>query len=164
MLGLSALGVFHTAVSLAAIAAGAWALARDRQILVSNRVGLFYLATTAITAATALMMFRHDAFRIGHWFSVLTLAVLAIGTAAATTPLFGRASRYVQAFCFSSTLLIHMITGSAETLTRLPPDAPLVTAANAYVFTYITIGLVLAFLLGIGLQMWWLAFRAPAHT
>ncbi len=162
MLGLTTLGIFHTALSLAAIAAGAWALARDRQILVSNRAGLFYLVTTAITAATGLMMFRHDAFRIGHWFSVLTLALLAVGTVAATTPLFGRASRYVQALFYSSTMLIHMVTGSAETLTRLPPDAPLVTGANAYVFTYIISGLVLAFLLGIGLQMWWLAFRAPA--
>ena len=99
------------------------------------------------------MMFRHDVWRIGHSFSVLTLAVLAIGTLAAATPLFGRASRYVQAFFYSSTMLIHMITGSAETLTRLPPGAPLVTAANAFIFKDIISGLCLAFLIGLAIPV-----------
>ena len=158
-LALTPLGVFHTAVSLLAIVAGVWALARDRRILAGNRLGQFYLAATALTAATGLMMFRHDVWRIGHWFSVLTLVVLAIGTVAAATPLFGRASRYVQAFFYSSTMLIHMITGLAETLTRLPPGAPLITGANAHVFAYVIYGLVAAFLFGFGLQAWWLASR-----
>jgi uncharacterized membrane protein len=155
-LALTPLGVFHTAISLVAVAAGAWALARDRQILAGNRLGQLYLAATAVTAATGLMMFRHDAFRIGHWFSVLTLVALAIGTVAAATSLFGRASRYVQAFFYSSTMLIHMITGLAETLTRLPPGAPLVTGANAFIFKDIIGGLCLAFLVGLVFQLRWL--------
>jgi hypothetical protein len=150
-LALTPLGIFHTAVSLLAILAGFWALARDR-LIVPNRLGQLYLAATAVTAATGLMMFRHDVWRIGHSFSVLTLAVLAIGTLAAATPLFGRASRYVQAFFYSSTLLIHMITGLAETLTRLPPGAPLITAANAFIFMDIIVGLVLLFVTGFALQ------------
>jgi hypothetical protein len=152
VLGLTVLGAAHTAISLAAIVAGAWALARDGQILLSNRLGQFYLATTGLTAATGLMIFVHGSFRIGHWFAVLTLVVLAVGTLAAASPLFGGASRYVQAFCYSGTMLIHMITGSAETLTRLPPDAPLVTAANAFLFKDIIGGLVLLFLAGVVIQ------------
>jgi uncharacterized membrane protein len=158
-LALTPLGIFHTAISLVAIAAGAWALARDRQILADNRLGQLYLAATAVTAATGLMMFRHDAFRIGHWFSVLTLVALAIGTVAAATRLFGRASRYVQAILYSSTMLIHMITGLAETLTRLPPAAPLITAANAYVFQYIMGALIVAFLIGLVVQLRWIWVR-----
>jgi hypothetical protein len=154
-LALTPLGVFHTAISLMAIAAGAWALARDK-VIVLNWLGKLYLTATALTAATGLMMFRHDVWRIGHSFSVLTLAVLAIGTLAAATPLFGRAAPYVQAVFFSSTMLIHMITGSAETLTRLPPGAPLLTAANAYIFKDIIGGLVLAFLAGLAFQLRWL--------
>jgi hypothetical protein len=150
-LALTPLGVFHTAISLLAIAAGAWALARDK-VIVLNWLGKIYLAATALTAATGLMMFRHDVWRIGHSFSVLTLALLAIGTLAAATPLFGRASLYVQAFSYSSTMLIHMITGLAETLTRLPPGAPLVTAANAFIFKDIIIALVLLTLAGVALQ------------
>ena len=158
-LALTPLGVFHTAISLLAIIAGIWAFARDKVIVPGNQLGQFYLAATAVTAATGLMMFRHDAWRIGHSFSVLTLAVLAIGTLAAATSLFGRASRYVQAVFYTSTMLIHMITGLAETLTRLPPDAPLVTAANASVFKDIIAGLVLLYLVGVGLQFRWIFRR-----
>ena len=156
MFGLTPLGAFHTLISVIAIATGFWAFARDREIAPATRLGQLYLAATAITAATGLAIFQHGSFRIGHMFAIATLAAVAVGTLAATTALFGRASRYVQAVFYSSTMLIHMITGSAETLTRLPPGAPLVTAANAYVFPYILWGLVLLFLLGLGLQLRWL--------
>ena len=49
-------------------------------------------------------------------------------------------------------MLIHLITGSAETLTRLPPSAPLITAANAFLFEYIIGGLALAFLAALAAQ------------
>ena len=156
MLGLTTLGVIHTAISLVALVSGVWALARDKQIVLANRLGKLYLATTAPTAATGLGIFEHGGFRIGHQFAILTLAVIAIGTLAATSSWVGRASRYIQAICFSSTMLLHMITGIAETLTRLPPDAPLVTAANASIFKDIISALVLLFLVGLAFQLRWL--------
>ena len=156
MFGLTALGAIHTAISLVAIVTGIWACARDKEILAANRLGQAYLATTVLTAATGLAIFEHGGMRIGHWFSILTLVVVAIGTLAATTAVFGRASRYVQAVFYSSTLLIHMITGSAETLTRLPPGTPLVTAANAFIFPYIMWSLVLLFVIGLAFQLRWL--------
>jgi len=151
--GLTALGVIHTAISLVALASGFWAIARDKEILPANRLGRIYLAATVITAATALGIYRHGGFRIGHQFAVLTLVVVAIGTLAAATSLFGRGSRYVQATCYSSTLLLHMITGAAETLTCLPPGAPLVTAANASVFPYVLWSLVSLFAVGLAFQL-----------
>ena len=156
MLGLTTLGAIHTAISLVALVAGFWAFARDKEIVPQNRLGQLYLAATALTAATGLMIFQHGGFRIGHKFAILTLVVIAIGTLAATTGAFGRASRYIQATCFSSTMLLHMITGTAETVTRLPPGAPLVTAANAYIFPYIIWSLVLLFLIGLAFQLRWL--------
>jgi len=155
MLGLGTLGIVHTAISLVALAAGFWALARDKVIVAANRLGQLYLAATVLTAATGLAIFPHG-FRIGHKFAILTLLVVAIGTVAATTGIFGRASRYLQAFCFTSTMLLHMITGAAETLTRLPPSAPLVTPANAFVFPYIMWSLVGVFLAVLALQLRWL--------
>ena len=156
MFGLTPLGVFHTAISLVALISGFSAFARDKEIVPQNRLGPLYLAATALTAATGLMIFQHGGFRIGHKFAILTLVVIAIGTLAATTGAFGRASRYIQTTCFSSTMLLHMITGTAETVTRLPPGAPLVTAANAYIFPYIIWSLVLLFLIGLALQLRWL--------
>jgi len=156
VLGLTALGIVHTAISLVALVAGFWALARDRQIVPSNRIGQLYLAATVLTAATGLAIFQHGGFRIGHKFAIVTLVVVAIGTVAAKTGTFGRASRYVQATCYSSTMLLHMITGTAETVTRLPPGAPLVTPENAFVFPYILWSLVALFLVGLALQLRWL--------
>lgn len=152
MLGLSALGAVHTGISVIAIVAGICALARDKAILTTNRLGWLYLSATTLAAVTALMIFRHGGFGIGHKFAVATLAVVVLGLLAARTRLFGRFSRYVQAFFFSSTMLIHAITGSAETLTRLPPETPLVTAANAFVFQYIIAGLVILFAVLFALQ------------
>jgi uncharacterized membrane protein len=156
MLGLTTLGAIHTAISLVALISGAWAFARDREIVPSNRLGQLYLAATVLTAATALGIYQHGGFGTGHKFAVLTLVVVAVGMLAAKTTLFRRASRYVQAICLSSTMLLHLITGTAETVTRLPPGAPLVTAANASIFPYILWTLVLLFLVGLGFQLRWL--------
>jgi uncharacterized membrane protein len=153
VLGLTTLGLIHTAISLVALVSGIWALARDKQIVLANRLGKLYLVTTVLTAATGLVIFEHGGFRIGHLFAILTLAVVALGTVAATSSLFGRASRYIQATCYSSTILLHMITGIAETLTRLPPDAPLITASNASIFKGIISALVLLFLVGLTFQL-----------
>ena len=155
MLGLTTLGAIHTAISLVALVSGIWALARDRQIVL-NRLGKLYLVATALTAATGLVIFEHGGFRIGHAFAILTLIVVVLGTVAATSTLFGRASRYIQATCYSSTMLLHMITGIAETVTRLPPDAPLITAENSSLFEEIIGGLVLLFLVGLAFQLRWL--------
>ena len=114
------------------------------------------LGLTTLTAATGLVIFEHGGFRIGHAFAILTLIVVVLGTVAATSTLFGRASRYIQATCYSSTMLLHMITGIAETVTRLPPDAPLITVENASLFEEIIGGLVLLFLVGLAFQLRWL--------
>jgi len=159
MFGLTALGTFHTAISLVAIVAGFWALARDKEIVPANRLGRLYLVTTAVTAATGLMIFEHGGFRTGHTIAVATLVAVALGTLAAKSTLFGRASRYVQAISFSLTMLLHVIAGTAETLTRLPPGAPLVTAANASVFKDIISALALLFLAGLAFQLRWLRGR-----
>jgi uncharacterized membrane protein len=156
LLGLTTLGAIHTAISLVALVSGIWALVRDKQIVLATRLGKLYLVTTVLTAATGLVIFEHGGFRIGHMFAILTLVVVALGTVAATSSLFGRASRYVQATCYSSTMLLHMITGIAETATRLPPDAPLITAENASIFKEIIGGLVLLYLVGLAFQLRWL--------
>lgn len=59
MAGLTTLGVFHTAISLVAVVCGFWALARDKEILLSNRLGQTYLVTTFISAVTGLGIFQH---------------------------------------------------------------------------------------------------------
>jgi uncharacterized membrane protein len=97
--------VFHTVIGLVALVCGFIALAWDKEISVRNRVGQVYLVTTLLTAVTALGIFHHGGWGPPHVLAVLTLVALAVGTVAATSPLFGWASRYVQAISYSSTVL-----------------------------------------------------------
>jgi uncharacterized membrane protein len=107
MTGLTTLGIVHTAVSLIALLCGVIALARDKVISPNNRVGQTYLITTLITAATGLGIYQHGGFGAPHVLSLLTIAALVVGTLAASSTLFGRASRYVQ------TLLVLFLIGIA---------------------------------------------------
>jgi len=156
MLGLTTLGIFHTAISLVAVICGFWALARDREISLNNRLGQTYLVTTLITAATGLGIFQHGGFGPPHVVAVLTLLALAIGTVAGTSALFGGASRYVQVISFSTTMLFHMIPAFTESLTRLPPGAPLAASPDAPVFQGIYPVLLIIFLIGLAFQIRWL--------
>jgi len=120
MLGLTSLGLVHTAIALVALVTGFWALARDKEITPKTQLGRVYLATTLLAALTSLGIFQHGGFGKPHVLALLTLAALAVGFVAATMSMFGSKSRYVQAICFTATLLFHLIPGFTETLTRLP--------------------------------------------
>ena len=156
MLGLTNLGVIHTAISLVALASGFWAVAREREISVRSTLGRTYVVTTALTAATGLGIFQHGGFGPPHVLSILTLLALAVGGAAALTQLFGSWSRYVQAVSFSTTLFFHLIPGFTETLTRLPLGAPLLPNADAPALKAITGVLLLLLIVGLVLQLRWL--------
>ena len=168
MLGLTTLGVIHTAISLVAVVSGFWALARYPEITVRNRLGQTYLVTTLLTAVTGLGIFQHGGFGPPHALAILTLLALAVGTAAAVTGVFGRWSRYVQAVSYSATILFHMIPGFTESLTRLPPGQPLLPNAEAPAFGPIYGVLLLLFLVGLAFQLRWLraaeATKRPAQA
>lgn len=154
--GLSPLGLFHTAVSLVALVCGVVALARDKEISPGNRLGQTYLAATLITALTALGIFRHGGFGPPHVLALLTLGALAVGAVASFSRIFGRASRYVQAVCYSSTFLFHLVPGFTETLTRLPAGAPIAASQDAPILQAIDAALLALFLAGLAAQMVWL--------
>jgi uncharacterized membrane protein len=162
MLGLTPLGIVHTAISLVAVATGFWALARDKEISAHNPLGRTYLWTTALTAATGLGIFQHGGFGVPHVLSILTLLALAVGTLAALKGSFGRGSRYVQAICYSATVFFHMIPGFTETLTRLPLGQPLLPNAEAPELKPIVGVLLLLFVAGLAAQLRWLRSRIAA--
>lgn len=159
MLGLTPLGALHTVLSVVALVAGGWILVRDRGLPALNRLGLVYLVTTALVAATSLAIFQRGGFGLGHRMAVATLAALAVFLVSARTRLLGRASPYVGAAAFSLTLLLHLVAGAAETLTRLPPGAPVLHPGNFAVFGTIVDALTLLFLAGVAAQFYGIARR-----
>ena len=160
MFGLTPLGVFHTLVGLIGVVCGVIALARDKQISPRTRLGRVYLLGTLIAAVSALGIFRRGAFGPAHVLALLTIAALALGTLAGRSSLFGRVGRYVQAVSYSSTFLFQLIPAITESAIRLP-GAPLVASIDAPVLQRVHLGLLMAFLVGVTLQVRWLR-KAPA--
>jgi uncharacterized membrane protein len=156
MFGLTTLGVFHTAISLVALVCGIWTLVRDKEISPRNGLGQIYLVGTFISAATGLFIFQRGGFGPPHVFSILTLLALAVGTVAATSGLFGRASRYIQAISYSSTIFFHLVPGIVETTTRFPRGAPLVASPEAPVLQGVVLVLLVLLIIGLTLQLRWL--------
>jgi hypothetical protein len=150
---MSALGIFHTVVSLIAIAAGLLALARDQHISVTNRPGQLYLATMLITAITAFGIYRTGVFGAGHWLTLVVLLLLGLGSAAELTSWFGRAAGYVQHLSFSLSFFWLMFFAVTETLTHLPPQQPLATTQDDGVLMLPRLLLVVALVAGVAYQL-----------
>jgi len=74
--GLTPLGVFHTIVSLVALAAGVIALIRDGKISWDNSLGKIYVVTTIIVCLTGFGIFQHGGFGKPHALGVITLVTL----------------------------------------------------------------------------------------
>ena len=153
MFGLTTLGVFHTAVSLVAVAAGFIALSRGGEISPRNRTGQIYVIATVITCLTALGIFQHGGLNKAHALGIITLIVLGVAATAGYSALFGRWSRYVETVSYSATFLFNLIPGITETATRLPPGAPLVASPEAPELHAASAALLVAFLIGATLQV-----------
>jgi len=153
MLGLTTLGVVHTAISLIAVAAGILALLRDGAISPRNRIGRIYVITTILTCVTGFGIFQHGGFGKPHALGIITLVVLSVAALAERTRSFGRAAPYVETIGYSATFLFHLIPGITETTTRLPPGAPLVANADAPELQKAAAVLFVLFLIGAALQV-----------
>ena len=161
MAGLTTLGVFHTAIGVIAVVCGFWALARDKEISLKNRLGQVYVVTTFITAATGLGIFQHGGFGPPHVLSILTIIALAVGTLAGLSGVFGAWSRYVQAISFTTTILFHLIPAITETTTRLPAGVPIFSSPDDPGLKPIAGVLLVIYAIGLTLQIRWMRASAP---
>ena len=150
------LGWFHTAIGIIALSSGGFTLTKYKEITPHTRSGQIYLATTLITAGTALAIFQHGEFGPGHALAVMTLLALAVGTVAAALKPFGKLSRHVQAVSYSSTLLFHSIPAVTDGLLRLPVGDPVLKSIEDPFLKMCYLALLTLFLIGISLQLHWI--------
>ena len=151
MPGLTNLGIIHTAISLVALASGAIALVRYKEIPPKLFIGKLYIWTTVLTCLTGFPIMQHGGFGAPHVLGVITLLVLILAAVAGRTTVFSGASRYVETISYSATFFFHWIPTIVETSTRLPVGSPLVTdregpeiqAATGIVFLLFVIGVIL---------------------
>ena len=152
MFGLTQLGIFHTAISLIAVATGVISFFRYKEISSRNTLGVIYIVTTIITCVTGFGIFQHGGFGKPHVLGILTLLTLGVAAAAGKYKVFGRTSRYIEVIGYSVTFLFHLIPAVTETSTRLPLGAPLLANAEDPVLKTVTGFLVLVFLIAATLQ------------
>jgi len=155
------LGWFHTVMGIIALLSGGFTLASFKEISLQTRSGQIYLATTLITAGTALVIFQRGEFGPGHALAVMTLLALAVGAVAETKKPFGKWSRHLQAVSYSATLLFHCIPAVTDGLLRLPVGNPVLTSIEDPILKMCYLGLLALFLVGISLQLRWI-HRQPA--
>jgi hypothetical protein len=154
MFGLTQLGVFHTAISLVALASGIIALIRDKEISWKNRIGKIYVIATIVVCVTGFGIFQHGGFGKPHILGIITLLVLSAALIAGSkkSP-FGSASPYIETVGFSTTFFFHLIPTITESATRLPLDAPLAASPDDPRIQLATGICLLLFLIGAGLQV-----------
>lgn len=153
MLGLTNLGIIHTAISLVALGAGFTALFRDREITPKNRTGRLYILTTVLTCLTGFGIFQHGGFGKPHVLGIITLLVLLAAYGARKYRWFGGARRSVETVCYSATFFFHFIPAVTETTTRLPVGSPLIADRDGPELQAIAGVMFLIFLIGASLQV-----------
>ena len=121
---ISFIGWIHTILGTLAILVAIFIIATQGFITVKNSLGKFYLIATAITAGTALMLYKNGGFNLAHLLAVFTLIAIFLGLASEKYNILG-ISKYLQAMSYTGSVLFHLIPGIAEVNKRLPLDNPM---------------------------------------
>ena len=153
---ITLLGWIHTIIAIVALLAGFYTLAVYKVITPEQKTGQIYLVCTLIAAVTALMIYKHDGFGPAHALAVLTLLALIGGFFVTRVPMFAKIADYFQCFCFSGTLLFHMIPAITDGLLRLPVSDPVLTNPEDPILKMFYLAFVVVFLVGYILQFLWL--------
>ena len=153
---MTLLGWVHTIIAIMALIAGFYTLAIYKVITLENKSGQIYLACTFLAATTALMVYNQGGFGPAHMLAVLTLLALLGGTLVSKVPAFSKIAKYFQAFCFSGTLLFHMIPAITDGLLRLPIGDPFLTDKHDPLLRSFYLLFVVIFLVGYVAQFIWL--------
>ncbi len=153
---ITLLGWIHTIIAIIALITGFYTLAIYKVITPEQKTGQIYLICTVITAVTALMIYKHGAFGPGHRLAVLTLLAFFGGFVVTKIRVFGKTAEYIQALCFSGTLLFHMIPAITEGLLRLPPRDPILTNPRDPILEKFYLAFLVVFLVGYVMQFLWL--------
>ncbi len=153
---ITLLGWIHTIIAIIALITGFYTLAIHKVVTPEEKPGQLYLICTLVTASTALLIYQHGGFGPGHGLAVLTLLALVAGFVVTKIPVFGNSANYIQAFCFSGTLLFHMIPAITDGLLRLPVGDPVLTDPSDPMLRKFYLAFLVIFLVGYAMQILWL--------
>ncbi len=127
-MGLSALGIFHTAIGVIAIISAIVSFVRFGKIHLGKLAGKIYFYFTLITSLTALGLSKHGGFNPGHALSILVIISVVVAYFLFVKRLGNTRVRYWENFLLSFSFFLSMIPTINETLTRIPVGNPLASS------------------------------------
>ena len=148
---MSPFGMFHTAVSVLPIAFGLVAFARYGGIDPKTRAGKWYLLTMLAGSVSSWWFIATKGFNPAQVLTLITLALLAIGTL--TLRGAWRGPGHVQTLALSASYLLLMVFATTETLTRVPLGQPFATGPADPALLPVRLALLTAFVVGVGYQV-----------
>ncbi|MBW4889393.1 hypothetical protein KXQ82_06690 [Mucilaginibacter sp. HMF5004] len=150
---LSLLGIFHTVISVLAILIAFYALAQKGRINPAFDAGRLYSTFTVVACLTSLPIMKTGHPGPPHVLALIILALLPLAIYARSMRLFRRNADYVQTVLMSTTLYLSLIPAIIETLTRLPPDAPLATGPTSFIVQILLLILTILYITGVIYQV-----------
>jgi uncharacterized membrane protein len=124
-MGLTNLGIFHTAIGIIAIVAALISFVRFGKINLTHSTGKIYFYGTVITALTALGISKHGGFNPGHVFSVIIFLLVVLAYFLSARKKGNKRARYFENFFLSFSFFLSLIPTVNETFTRIPVGHPL---------------------------------------
>ena len=147
-MALTALGIFHTVIGIAAIVAAIVSFVRFGKINLTQLSGKIYFYTTAVTALTALGISKHGGFNAGHVFSVFIFILVVVAFWLSVKRGASNKARYVENFLLSFSFFLSLIPTVNETFTRVPLGHPLAKGPSDPLIAKTLLVLFIAFIAG----------------
>ncbi len=152
-MGLSKLGIFHTAIGVIAIIAAVIAFIRSRKIDLNKLPGKIYFYFTLIASLTALGLSSIKGINPGHILALLIVVLVSVAYFLYVKRPGNNRARYIETFFLSFSFFLSMIPTVNETFTRVPvghplahdPQDPLIAGTLLLFFIFFIVGSVLQF-------------------
>lgn len=124
-MGLSALGIFHTVIGVAAIIAALRDFIKYGKINLNTVSGKIYFYGTIVTSVTSLGISKHGGFNPGHAFSIFIILLVLGAYFLNTKRKNSSRARYFENFWLSFSFFLSLVPTVNETFTRVPLGHPL---------------------------------------
>lgn len=127
-MGLSNLGIFHTAIGVIAIVAAVVGFIRNGKIDLGQLTGKIYFYFTLVTSLTALGLSKHGGFNPGHVFSIFIVLLILAAYFLYSKKQENNRARFFENFLLSFSFFLSLVPTVNETFTRVPVGHPLAKA------------------------------------
>ena len=152
-MGLSNLGIFHTAIGIVAIVAAVTAFIKSGKIDLRKLPGKIYFYFTLITSLTALGLSSVKGFNPGHILALLVIVLVSVAYFLSAKKQGNNSARYAENFFLSFSFFLSMLPTVNETFTRIPvghplahgPNDPVIGISILLLFIMLIVGSVLQF-------------------